>query len=242
MSRIIPIWEYFIYNGKNSLDFNVKVSEGDFGAAERDIQSAEIPGRNGSLTLDNGRFKNKRMYIPAYITKNFEQSLSAFLNHMLQDSGYHRYEDTYHPDVYLMARYTGPFEPESVVAAESGKFTLEFDRMPQKWLKSGEIAIPVDDSAVVTVNNPTAFTALPLIKVTAGTGTITINNTVVQLTANNGATIIDSEMQECYEGTTNRNGDLVLTTGEFPQLVSGTNTIEVGEDMEIELIPRWWRI
>lgn len=242
MSRIIPIWEYFIYNGKSSLDFNVKVSEGDFGAAERDIQSVEIPGRNGALTLDNGRFKNRRMLIPGYITKDFGPSLSAFLNHMLQDSGYHRYEDTYHPDVFVMARYTGPFEPSSVYAAESGKFTLEFDRMPQKWLKSGEIPIPVDDSAAVTVNNPTAFTALPLIKVTAGTGTITVNSTVVTLSANNGATIIDCEAQECYEGSTNRNSDLALTTGEFPKLVPGTNTITVGEDMEIELTPRWWRI
>ena len=242
MSRIIPIWEYFIYNGKNSLDFNVKISEGDYGAAERDITSVEIPGRSGDLTLDNGRFRNRDMKIPGYIAKDFEPSLNAFLNHMLQDSGYHRYEDTYHPDVFVMARYTGPFEPEKVIMAESGAFTLTFRRMPQKWLKSGETAVPVDDTASVTLNNPTAFTALPLIRVTSGTGTITINNTVVELTENNGATVIDSEAQECYEGTTNRNGDLVLTTGEFPQLVPGANTVTVGSGMVIELIPRWWRI
>lgn len=242
MTEPRPIWDYFIYNGKSCLDFNVHMQEADYGSAARDIESVEVPGMNGELTLDNGRFKNRTLKVPAWIVKDFRTSLAAFVSFILQDPGYHRYEDTYHPDIYMMARYTGPFEPSSVAFNESGKFVLEFDRKPQKWLKSGEIPIPVDDSDTVTVNNPTAFTALPLIKVTAGTGTITVNSTAVELTANNGATIIDCEMQECYEGSTNRNGDLELTTGEFPKLIPGNNTIEVDTDMEIELIPRWWRI
>lgn len=237
-----PVWDYFIFNGRNCMDFNVKMSETDYSSAERDITSVEIPGRSGDLTLDNGRFKNRRMRIPAYIVKDFEPSLNAFTAFMLQDSAYHRYEDTYHPDYYVMARYTGPFELDSAYFGEAGAFVLEFDRQPQKWLKSGETAIPVDSSASVTLNNPTAFTALPLIKVTAGTGTITVGNTVVELAENNGGTIIDSEAQECYEGSTNRNGDLILTTGEFPKLDPGQAVISVSSGVEIEITPRWWRI
>ena len=237
-----PVWDYFIYNGRNCLDFNVKMSAADYSSAERDITTVAVPGRNGELTLDNGRFKNRRMRIPAYITKDFEQSLSAFINHILQDPGYHRYEDTYHPDYYVLARYTGPFQPESVVFGEAGDFILEFDRQPQKWLKSGEAAVTVTDGAPVVLNNPTAFPALPLIRVTAGTGTIAVGSTVVELSANEGATIIDSEAQECYEGLTNRNPDLTLTTGTFPQLQPGENEITVSTGMTIEITPRWWKI
>lgn len=237
-----PVWDYFIYNGRNCLDFNVKISEGDYGSAERDITTLEVPGRSGDLTLDNGRFKNRRMKIPAYIVKDFEPSLNAFMAFMLQDSAYHRYEDTYHPDYFVLARFTGPFEPDSVTFGEAGAFSLEFDRQPQKWLKSGEIPVTVTDAAAVTLNNPTPFTAKPLIRVLAGTGTITVGNTVVELTANNGATIIDSEAQECYEGSTNRNGDLTLTTGGFPALDPGESVISVGSGVTIEVVPRWWRI
>lgn len=237
-----PVWDYFIFNGRNCMDFNVKMSEADYGSAERDITSVEVPGRSGDLTLDNGRFKNRKMKIPAYIVKDFESSLAAFMAFLLQDSEYHRYEDTYHPDYYVMARFSGPFEPTSVSFGEAGAFVLEFNRQPQKWLKSGEIAVQVTSAAPVVLNNPTPFTARPLIRVTAGTGTITVGDTVVELSANNGATIIDSEAQECYEGSTNRNSDLVLTTGSFPELKPGQNQISVGAGMTIEITPRWWRI
>ena len=47
---------YFIFNGFRSSDYGVLIS-GDqtFNAPARDIDEIEIPGRDGVLTLDNGR-------------------------------------------------------------------------------------------------------------------------------------------------------------------------------------------
>lgn len=234
---------YLIVNGKSLADFYVWYDGSrEFQTPARKYEKVTIPGRSGDLIIAEDAWENIDIPFSCLIRENFPQNYAALLSFLHSTPKYVRIETTAQPDIYRMGAFLEATEPNTGPYNYRGRFTLAFDCKPQKWLKSGEIAIPVDDSAAVTVNNPTSFTALPLIKVTAGTGTITINNTVVQLTANNGATIIDSEMQECYEGTTNRNGDLVLTTGEFPQLVPGTNTIEVGEDMEIELIPRWWRI
>ena len=50
---------YFIFNGFRSSDYGVLIS-GDqtFNAPARDIDEIEIPGRDGVLTLDNGRFNS----------------------------------------------------------------------------------------------------------------------------------------------------------------------------------------
>lgn len=240
--RKIPIYEYLIFNGRSSLDFKVRISgAGTYKSPERDISSIEIPGRNGSLTLDNGRFKNVRTTYEAFIAEEFEENFSAFKNFLQQDSDYHRLEDTYHPDEYRMARFLGPLDPD-VKFNEAGSFTLSFDRMPQRWLTSGESPTRISSAAAVTLYNPTQYKALPKIVVTAGTGQIRVNDTILTLTANNGATVIDSEMQDCYEGATNRNKQLTLNSGSYPALEPGSNVISVASGIVIEIYPRWWRV
>ena len=50
---------YFVFGGKFSKDYGLYVSgSGTFNAPERDVELVEVPGKNGSLVLDNGRFKN----------------------------------------------------------------------------------------------------------------------------------------------------------------------------------------
>ena len=81
--------------------------------------------------------------------------------------------------------------------------------------------------------------AKPLIEV-SGTGTITINDSVLTLDTNTGITTIDCDMQDAYEGTINRNGNLTVVNG-FPVLNSGENEVSVS-GCTINLIPRWWRL
>ena len=234
---------FLIVNGKSLADFFVWYDGSrEFQTPARKYEKVTVPGRSGDLILAENAWENIQIPFSCLIREDFPQNYAALLSYLHSTPNYVRIETTAQPDVYRMGAFLDATEPATGPYNYRGRFTLTFDCKPQKWLKSGEVAIPVDDTASVTVNNPTAFTALPLIKVTAGTGTITINNTTVSLAQNNGATIIDCEAQECYEGSTNRNGDLTLTTGDFPQLVPGVNTITVDTDMEIELTPRWWRI
>ena len=90
--------------------------------------------------------------------------------------------------------------------------------------------------------NPTLFTAKPLIHVTQGTGRINVGSEIINLDTNNGNTYIDCQIEDAWEGNTNRNGDLTRVTGEMPTLPPGESVISVGSGMVIELTPRWWKI
>ena len=65
---------YFNYAGKNSTDFGVWISgESTYTSPEKDVDAVTIPGKNGTLTIDNGRFHNIAVPYPAFIIDNFER-------------------------------------------------------------------------------------------------------------------------------------------------------------------------
>lgn len=234
-------FHYFTYNGRSSLEFNTKISgNGTFAAPEKDIEKQEVPGRSGDLLIDNGKFKNIKIPYEAYITEDFDRSIAALRAFLLSSSGYLRLEDTYHPDEFRLAAYAGPFDPK-VHAVSSGSFKLEFDCMPQRFLKSGEIAFKVNAGETVKIWNPCEYTAKPEIVVT-GTGTFKVNDVTAEIKINAGTITVDSEIQECHEGTTNRNGAVALSGYKFPELVPGENSIEAGKNIYLQIKPRWWTI
>ncbi len=236
---MIPVIDhYLIYNGKSTQDWHAYVDgDGTFKAPERDYEEVEIPGKDGSLLIDNKRYKNMVVSYNGFIVDDFDKNFMAMRDFLTHDFGYHRLEDTYHPDEYRMAAYAGPTEPD-VYMLEAGKYTLSFLCKPQRWLKDGEKEIMITGSG--KIKNPTLFDAKPKIIVTAGTGAIQINDVTVTLSANSGATVIDCDIQDCYEGLTNRNKDIVLNTGSFPVLSPGVNGIQLASGMTVKIVPRWF--
>ena len=68
----------FTFNGKSSSDFSTYISgSGTYDAPKRDVSTVEIPGRNGSLTIDNGRYENIDLKYPAFIRSNFKANTDA---------------------------------------------------------------------------------------------------------------------------------------------------------------------
>ena len=233
---------YFIFDGKNSLDFSAKISGNQtFLTARRDYEEVQIPGRNGTVTLDNGRFENVTLTYSGYIVENFEKNASSFANYLLKDIEVHRLEDSIHPEEFRLAKYGGPFSPD-VIFLEAGSFEINFDAMPQRFLKTGEIPVTITGGTTVTLQNPTYQTALPKLIVTAGTGEISIGDEILTLTANNGATVIDCDIHDAYEGDTNRNADLELTSGGWPTLPPGRTQVSIDAGMTMQIIPRWWKL
>lgn len=233
---------YFIFNGKSSLDFSAIIDGNQtFKGAERDVERFAVPGRNGDLTIDNGRFNSYIQPYAGFIVKDFENNAEAFRNWLTQDGSFHRLEDTIHPDEYRMASYAGPFDP-TVIFLEAGSFTIDFYCQPERWLKSGEKAVTITAGTTVKLWNPTLFIAKPLIHVTRGTGRINVGSEIINLGVNNGNTYIDCQIEDAWEGTTNRNGNVTRITGAMPFLTPGENRISVGTGMTIELTPRWWKI
>lgn len=237
--------QWINYAGQDLKDFGVYISgSGTFDAPERDVKSIVIPGRNGELTLDNGRYKNIKVKYPAFIYKEFAQNAEGLREWLLSQSGYQRLEDTYNPDEYRMARYSGGFNVKPLDELVAGNFDLVFDCMPQRWLKSGEDYIDVVNGDQVL--NPTLMTALPLLYVgISGSGThwVQINSDKVTLSVGS-STMLDCETQEAYasaDPTLNFNQFITLSNGRFPSLVAGVNHISL-EGCTLRIMPRWWRL
>lgn len=228
---------YFIFNGESSADFGVWISGGGtYNAPARDVETASVPGRNGMVTFDNGRFENIQLTYPAFISRRFQTRIDGFRAFLLSQRGYQRLEDTYHPDEYRLAIYHSGLSVETTARNLAGKFEVTFDCKPQRFLKSGENYVSVSSGSVLF--NPTRFTALPLIRAT-GNGSLTIGGTTITVSGNSGQIYLDSDLQDAYLGSTNKNSKV---TPNFPVLEPGDNLVTISGLTDVEIMPRWWTI
>lgn len=235
------IREYLTFAGKDSRDFNVWISGGGtYDAPIRDVTTVSVPGRNGDLTLDNGRFKNIEVEYPAFISKDLPNNFAGFREFMKSKTGYQRIEDTYHLDEYRMGILVDDFGLQTTARNRAGNFYITFNCKPQRFLKSGERFLPTM-TASGTIYNPTLYEAKPIIRV-VGTGYFTINNVRVEVDANTVYTDIDSELEDCYYGLNLLNANIAMIPDKFPVLVPGSNGIDIGTVTSIQIMPRWWTI
>lgn len=229
----------FIYNGKSSSEFGLVLSgEDTWKKPLPDFERLQIPGRNGDLILSNKRYNNVDIKYHVGIKRNFDAYFSTFMNFLLREPGYHRLEDSYHPDYYRMAVLNKEVSPKPSALNYGGTFDLAFSCMPQLYLKSGEWMQVFHESG--KVYNPTAYNAKPLLRI-YGTGQILIGSEEMIITENGTFIDIDCEMEEAYRGGLNMNQYLELPNNEFPALTPGSNQISFGSGItRVELTPRWW--
>ena len=151
-----------IFGGINSSDFGVWISGSDtYSAAERDSEHFSVPGRNGDLIVDNGRYKNKLVTYPAFFPNKFPEKMENFRSAICRKIGYQRLEDSYHPDEYRMAEFVNGINPSDLTAFNrSGDFTLAFNCKPQRFLKSGDE--PIQIIPPVTIANGMATLYMPV--------------------------------------------------------------------------------
>lgn len=229
---------YFIYDGVNSRDFGVFISGTQvFDAPARSIDTVVVPGRNGTLTLDNNRFENVEMTYPAFIYDAFPVNIIGLRNFLLSSAGYRRLEDTYNPETYMMARYVSGLSVSPTDSRLEGEFDITFDRMPQRFLKIGEQ--PQEFTAAGTIKNPTLFDARPMLRV-YGTGSLGIGSETITISTNPGYIDIDCQMMDAYYGATNCNSYITLSSGNFPVLKPGDNGITLSSITKVIVTPRWW--
>lgn len=234
------VYQYLYFAGKSSEDFKCHISgSGTFLSPSRDVQSVSVPGRNGDLHLDGGRFFNVEITYPAFITKDFRANFDALKAFLLAQRGYKRLEDSYHPEYFRRAMFKGAIEPQMTTLNRAGSFELKFDCDPRRFLKDGERVVDVDED--ITLINRTEYEAKPLVRA-YGTGTFTIADTTVQIVSADGYTDIDCDLQEAYKGAVNCNNNIVLTDGKFPELITGGNEISFTGLTKLEITPRWWTV
>ena len=228
---------FFVFNGESSADFGVWISGGGtYNAPARDVTVQSVPGRNGVVTFDNGRYENITLTYPAFISQRFAPRIEAFRAFLTSQIGYHRLEDSYHPDEYRLAVYKSGLAVNTSPRNIAGTFNIVFDCKPQRFLKEGESFKPVASGAALF--NPTRFDALPLI-VCTGNGSITVNGTEMEISGNTGQIYIDCDTQNAYLGATNKNGKI---TQNFPKLSPGENEVTYTDLTDVQICPRWWTL
>lgn len=232
------VYEYLTFAGRSSEDFKAHISgSGTFVSPTRDVESIAVPGRNGDLHIDRGRYNNTNITYPAFITEDFEKNYSALKAFLLSQIGYKILADSYHPDHYRRARFTGNITPRMTTLNRAGDFELSFDCDPRMFLKSGDNPIRINTSGEIF--NRTMFPSKPLIRA-YGTGTLTIGDVSIVITSANVYTDIDCELQEAYKGNVSCNSNITLEDGAFPELAPDINQITYSGI--IDIIPKWWTV
>ena len=239
----------FIFGGVNLADYGgFSVYCNAFDRPKQNITVVSIPGRNGDLIYDNGKYDNvERRYTVVIDGSNFYRALAESL---LNLKGYHRLEDSYDPEHYMMASISDiSFRKMNI---DRLMVDISFNRKPQRWLKIGEETVTYTDAGTYTLSNPTEFVSQPLIDVYKD-GTFSVNNSgniVIDLGLGMGTPLhIDCDKMNIYSGyadlAENHNADVVLPNHKFPGFASGDNTItwtpeETGN--KIVITPRWWEL
>ena len=231
----------FVFNGVSSESFGAKIffSEVDNGAAE-EYDQLSVPGRSGDLLLDLKRRPNKPHVYSGIIYENFQENYANLKAYLLSLIGYQRLTDTFHPNEFYYAVFDKELEVIVDRERDMGKFKLEFNRKPQRFLLSGEQVTTL--TADGTITNPTRFNSQPLLRV-YGAGNLGINGDTITISQADGYTDIDCELMDAFKGLESRNQYVTLTNYKFPVLVPGENGISLGSGItKVEITPRWWTI
>ena len=150
----------FILNGRSSADWDIVCSsDTTYDAPARDVAAIKVPGRNGELHIDNGRWQNVDLtYNDCVIESDFGDKFDDFRAYCARHRGYQRLEDTFHPDEYRLADMTQGIKVKKLgTRYNAGWFDLTFNCKPQRFLKSGEEPICFLPWGKVSTTDPYEF-------------------------------------------------------------------------------------
>lgn len=244
------IYKELTFGGVSSLTYGIYITgQSAWSSPERSVTMISIPGKNGNLSMDNGRFENIEVVYPAGCfadsMANFKTKIETFRNVIFKTS-YQKLTDEYNPDEYRLGVYKSAMDVSFAAHQQAGEFSLVFDCKPQRFLTSGESTTTLmADGSIV---NPTLFPSQPLLVVT-GYGDLGIGSKTLTIEGDDPTQEIhiDCEAMEAWTvsgGVVTPANDLIQNAGEaFPTLESGSNAIDLDSTMsKVVITPRWWRI
>lgn len=238
---------YFTFNGRKSTDFGLVISNpaetvSGAGAA---LETVTIPGRSGVLTISSDRREETEVTYEVWGKAGFNEEKAAFMRRikgwLLTGQGsYYKLTDTYDPDYYWMARYSG-----NVVTSQEFlqiiSMEIRFLAYPYKYSIEGSRSIQVSGSSLsgYSLTNPEAFESRPYFKITGkGDVTLTVNGKSWTVKGVTNYVEMDSAQMNTFVGDTSYNNK---KTGDgYPILQAGENSIACSNNVTaLEIIPRW---
>lgn len=236
-----------VFGGEASSDYGIVVKEAPtFERPARKQTVFTVPGRNGAVVYQQDAWEDVTRQYKVFLTKEgkapLHEAVDAFEAWLNSQKGYTRLEDSFEPEVFRMAYFSGNNSVTNEMT-QYGESTLTFTCKPQRFYKDGDEAL--DCSGGRVLYNSTRFTAKPLIyiKVTAA-AIITVNINGVGISADipaNDYIYIDCETRNAYrQSNENRNHKIA---GNFPTLEPGSNTVTItGVTSAIDITPRYFTI
>ena len=202
---------------------------------KRKVIEWTVPGRSGKLYRWLDAWDNVRLKYDIAVSWR-RGELSAMIDkavNWLTRDGLRRLEDDADPGVFYLVTYVGGTELKPVLHIGK-RATIEFDAMPQRWLKEGERSISF--AAAGSLRNPTGNPSKPLITLRgSGAGTVTLGGKTLSVSECSGLTL------DCE--TCQRSDSSVTVTGDWPTLAEGDTAVSfTGGIQSVEIIPRWYAI
>lgn len=264
-----------VFGDIDSGSYGVFISgEGAYNSPRRRGESVLIPGRNGALFFDEGAFENISVIYQAFVAAGNAHTFGLKMRELRSmfgsKKGYQRLEDTYHPDEFRLGIFREGVTTEPTTYNTAGRFNLEFDCKPQRFLVSGEQTFVFSENGILT--NPTPFESSPIIRV-VGNGTVAIGPYQFTVFGSTSTITIDSEVMEVYLAPSGQlypleeeGGEDILTelnvvievangyltpqnmtnyisfkNSLMPKIPPGEVRIGMTSGIEgLEIIPRWW--
>lgn len=238
----------FKFGGKCSSEFGIKIKNWNYlNSPEKNVEEIEIPGRNGSLFIDEGTYKNRIIDIECFIDlrgKNKTEMACKLSEWLLHDKSYRKLVFSDNSDYIYEAICINKLDFSEIVT-DYFEFILSFSAKP--FISKTDIIqeINIDNSNGITIYNDSVIEAEPILEVETSLGGVTsyliINNRRYELKEHKLGTIkIDSELMNVtrISGGLEVNYNEVMTNAEFPYLEVGENRISwEGNIKNIKLIP-----
>jgi len=211
---------YLVFDGVKSSDYGVWINGRDtYNAPARRYKEYIVPGRNGTLTIDEGAFDEQEVTYPAFIVDDFNTNVEAFRNELMSRNGYVRMTDSYHPYEYYMAKYMSGLDADVMPWGRAGRFDLKFKRDPRRFLLSGEepATYPTENLLPDSYNGSTTGSSIQWREI--GDGTVAasgqadpgVNNTFF-LVQNDSLPLLPGET---YKLTGGRNASLKIVVKQY---------------------------
>lgn len=248
---------HFNFNGYDSREFDCYITTKTvFNQPKRQIDFISIPGRNGDVIIDSGRYSNIQIKLglrqfTKKITDDFSldfgDNLKRLTDWLSQGQNYYTYSDSYDPEYYRQVCITSVNVNQR--RKDVADITLEMNAKPLKYKISGDTAITISE-ARTSINpfvNRENMESRPYYKLYMASGhsnetvTLTVNGRAYNIDHVTGYVEIDCDLMNVYKSTTNKNKDYRPDQdGNFPLLQVGDNLISFSNNISyIEIKPRW---
>lgn len=210
---------------------NLRVLEiSPLGKAQRRVQSISVPGRSGTVHIDEGAYDPLPVAVRMLVTGSTNvDAILAWLDGsgaLITSDATDRQLNAWSYSELALTR----------MSPDACEISVVFECEPFKYAYPAATDIVLTEAGNVA-NPGTAASAPLLVVVGSGDISLTIGNQVIGLTDLDTGITLDCAAMLAYDGDTNMAAHM---SGEFPRLLPGVNAVSwTGSVTSLTITPRW---